>query len=364
MKDDNILWARYNRKTMKKNLTLFAGVFILILTGCTNSQPTVATIVPATEELDVQSTQTPTKQTFDVTTTPEFINDEADDIDATPSLLASPTITSGSVPATAILPDPEPTATLRPTLSPDEWKELPVVPEISDTVVQIYQHGLLLGNNPFAFSKVGDCGSTPAWFLGDFDRGSDFYNLGEYQYLQDVIRVFQGSFDRTSLAAKSGFNASSLFVTLWADRSQCESNETPLACEYRLHRPVIAFIMLGSNDIYHPDDFEPQMRKIIEFSIENGVVPVLSTKADNEEGDGSINAIIARLAVEYDIPLWNFWLAVQPLPDQGLQEDMVHLTWGRNFFDKTDVMEKAWPVRNLTALQVLDAVWRKVTGQT
>ena len=122
--------------------------------------------------------------------------------------------------------------------------------------------------------------------------------------------------------------------------------------------------MLGSNDVFHPDDFEPQMRALIEYSIENGVVPILSTKADNEEGDHSINTTIARLAYEYDIPLWNFWLAVQPLPEKGLQEDGVHLTWGRNYFNDQDTLQKAWPVRNLTALQILDKVWRKATGQS
>lgn len=103
------------------------------------------------------------------------------------------------------------------------------------------------------------------------------------------------------------------------------------------------------------------MRKILEYSIENGVIPILSTKADNEEGDFSINATIAKLAWEYEVPLLNYWLAVQTLPDYGLQEDRVHLTWGRNFFDDPEAMSKAWPVRNLTALQALDAVWRKIS---
>jgi hypothetical protein len=236
-----------------------------------------------------------------------------------------------------------------------------VVPAVSPRVREIYQRGLELGNNPRAFSKVGDCGSTPAWFLGDFDRGPRYYSLGVYQSLAEVIQEFQGSFARTSLAAKSGFNASSVFAPLWANRKFCESNETPLACEYRLHRPAFAFITLGTNDRWHMDTFEAQMRRIIEFSIEQGVVPILATKADNEEGDGSINATIAALAHEYDIPLWNYWLAVQPLPDHGLQDDQAHITWGPNRFNDPHAMEKGWPVRNLTALQVLDAVWRSVT---
>jgi hypothetical protein len=250
------------------------------------------------------------------------------------------------------------------TLDPQDWENFPVIPTIGQAPRQIYLHGLELGNNPHAFSKVGDCGSTPAWFLGDFDRGPKYYNLGPYTDLQGVIQQFNGSFDRTSLAGRAGFNASSVFATIWSDRSQCQANETPLACEYRLNRPSMAFIMLGSNDVWHPDTFEPQMRKIIEYSIQMGVIPILSTKADNDEGNNSINATIARLAVEYDIPLWNYWRAVQDLPDKGLQEDEVHLTWGPNRFDDPAVMKKAWPVRNLTALQMLDAVWHAVMSVT
>lgn len=238
---------------------------------------------------------------------------------------------------------------------------LPVIPIVSETVRQIYLRGVALGNDPHAYSKVGDCESTPTWFLGDFDAGTKFYDLGEYTDLAAVIEQYKGSHARVSLAAKSGFNASSVFSALWAVRDSCEANETPLACEYRVHRPTLAFIMLGSNDVWHPDTFEPNMRKIIEYSIENGVVPILVTKADNQEGDHSINATLARLAWEYDIPLWNFWAAVKDLPDGGLQEDGVHLTWSKNFFNDPENLKRAWPVRNLTALQTLDFLWRALS---
>jgi hypothetical protein len=118
--------------------------------------------------------------------------------------------------------------------------------------------------------------------------------------------------------------------------------------------------MLGTNDVWHKDSFEPRMRQIIEFSIQNGVIPVLATKADNIEKDGSINATIANLSVEYGVPLWNYWRAVQDLPDKGLQKDQAHLTWGANRFDDPQVMKKAWPWRNLTALQVLDFLRRSL----
>jgi len=108
------------------------------------------------------------------------------------------------------------------------------------------------------------------------------------------------------------------------------------------------------------ENYEKYMRQIIETVIEDGAVPILATKADNKEGGHQINQAIARLAYEYDIPLWNFWSAVQPLPNQGLLEDGFHLTHGANFYDDPKNLKQAWPVRNLTALQVIDAVRRQL----
>ena len=91
-------------------------------------------------------------------------------------------------------------------------------------------------------------------------------------------------------------------------------------------------------------------------------MPILGTKADNIEGNGRLNAVIVKLAAEYDVPLWNFWAAVQPLPNHGLHQDGFHLTWERPFFDQPAALEEPWPVRNLTALQSIDAVWRGLTA--
>ena len=91
------------------------------------------------------------------------------------------------------------------------------------------------------------------------------------------------------------------------------------------------------------------------------MVPILATKGDNPEGDHSINAEIAKIAVDYDIPLWNLWAALQPLPNQGHEtvlNDGFHLSFSRNFFDKPKNMLSGWPWRNLTALQALDSVRR------
>ncbi len=339
----------YNRPEMKWQHPILLILLFLSMVSC---MPSVSVASPQTG-IKVTATTGPTQ-------------DSSTEVPSTLALPA-PTITqpaSEDRPTASITPTgtiSTPGSTILPPLGTNEWQSLPVIPQVSPTVREIFAQGLSLGNNPNTFSKVGDCGSTPAWFLGDFDRGPRFYSLGEHTGLEGVIQAFQGSYGRTSLAAKSGFNASSVFSLLWADRTQCNANETPLACEYRVHKPAFAFITLGSNDVYHQDTFEQQMRAIIEFSIEQGVVPIVSTKADNLEGDGSLNATIAQLAREYDVPLWNYWLAVQPLPDFGLQEDQVHLTWGPNQFDDPQAMKSAWATRNLTALQTLDAVWRFIS---
>ncbi len=237
------------------------------------------------------------------------------------------------------------------------------MPTVSDHAREIYERGVALGRNAQAFAKVGDCGGTPSWFLGPFDGAPDLYRLGDYGYLQDTIAYFAGSFARESVASRPGFNASSIFSSLWADTEQCKPNEGPLICEIRVTNAAYAFIMLGANDVWHQDEFEPQMRRAIEDLIERGVVPILATKADDIEQGGYINATIVRLAQEYDVPLWNFWAAVQHLPDHGLDSDGVHLTFAGNRFDDPKAMSRGWPIRNLTALQALDAVWHGVTGR-
>ena len=335
---------------------LVTALFFLIIIGCSSAPlpPTETALLGIQRAEETQIPRIPHRPKATASLTNIAPAEIADPATPTPDT-AMITPISPTVPAASPTP--------RPTLEPEAWKQLPVVPPISDRVVEIYRRGVEAGNDPGAFSKIGDCGSTPGWFLGDFDRGPRYYDLGDYQELSRVIQAYQGSYDRASLAARSGFNASAPFVALWSDRTHCQAGEAPLACEYRVHKPIMAFIMLGTNDVWHPDEFEPQMRKIIEFSIQSGVVPIPATKADNQEGDHSINATIARLAWEYEIPLWNFWAAVNSLPDHGLQEDQVHLTWAGNGFDDPETLTKAWPIRNLTALQVLNAVWEKVEAR-
>lgn len=237
-----------------------------------------------------------------------------------------------------------------------DWESLPVIPEFSENALKILQAGIKAGNNPHAFSKVGDCDTSTTWYLSDYDKDSRYYDLGEYSEYQRVIDWFAGSFGHTSLAAKPGFSAASVLSTYWTDAESCSYGELPLTCEYRVMNPLVVLISLGTNDGYNPPVFKENMRAIIDETLAENRLPILMTKADNTEKDHSINQDIADLAAEYDVPLWNFWAAVQHLPNGGLVEDGVHLTFHSNFFSNPEAFESAWTFRNLTALQVLNQV--------
>ena len=277
--------------------------------------------------------------------------------------------------ASTSMPAPEFTATPKPSLATpalvprtavpaghgareDAWMDLPVVPTaVSDAMIEVYKLGLILGNDPTHFSIIGDCQNVSSYFLSTFEKPGD-YSLGtEFAYLQPTIDYYHGSFSRVSVAVKGGFNAAAVISPLRADPKLCNSNESPLDCELRLWKPSVVFVSMETWWSHKPaEEYDKYMRKVLERIIETGAVPIIATKADNLEGDNSINATVAQLAYEYDIPLWNFWAAVQPLPDRGLSDDGFHLTFARNFFDDPTRMQNAWPWRNLTALQTLDVV--------
>jgi hypothetical protein len=166
-------------------------------------------------------------------------------------------------------------------------------------------------------------------------------------------------------------NAAAVLSTLRADPKSCHAGESPLACELRVNNPSLAIISLEEWWADDPAKYEQYMRKIIEYTLSQDILPILATKADNLEGNDLINQTIARLAWEYDLPLWNFWLAVQPLPNHGLVQktadgrpDLFHLTHSDNFYNYTDMdaLQSGWAMRNLTALQTLDAVRRALNG--
>lgn len=286
---------------------------------------------------------------------------------AAPAPTSMPTTESPALPPDT--PTPEPAFTISPTaidlppspipatpaLAPDDWQTLPVIPEISARTLEIYRNGQRMGNNPRAFSKVGDCLSLSESYLVNYDSYGDYYNLGDFTSLQETIDYFQGSFKHAGFAVGDGFNTAAVLAPFRADPRQCQAGESPLVCEYRHTRPAFAVVSLGTDDYTSNEIYEQRMRRIIEISIEHGVVPLLLTKADNVTGD-NYNAILANLSKEYGVPLVNFYAAVEQLPDRGLV-DNIHFTGAVRAYDfSSEYLIYGWPLRNLTVLRALDAV--------
>lgn len=352
--------SRY--KPLSSRLLSIFLALSFILSACAVSQEQAPTqALPAST-----STAAPVETTGAATAPASPIPSLTSEVTATQAIAVQPPASSGLT--ENVLPASTPTKRVAP--GPEDWKTLPVIPTVSENARQIYQRGIEAGRNPRAFSKIGDCQSITTYFLALFDKPG-LYELGDYAHLQETIDWFSGSFERESLAVKGGMNAAAQLSALRADPEQCNKGESPLACELRLHNSSIALISLEEWWGDDPGKYERYMRQIIEYTLSQNVLPVLATKADNLEGDFLINQTIAQLAWEYDIPLWNFWLAVQELPNQGLiqttadgQPDLFHLTHSNTYYTYTgpDALLSGWAMRNLTALQALDAVQRALNG--
>jgi hypothetical protein len=282
----------------------------------------------------------------------------------------SPTGTPGSlkatdtqVPATAV---PGTAEVPTPTEAPADWKRLPIVPVISERMVEVYEAGLKAGRYPAHFSKIGDCQNITTYFLASFDNPK-LYRLGDqYAYLQATIDHFAGSWSRESLAVDGGMNVAAVQNPFWPLKPRpavCNEGETPLTCEIRLYNPSIVTISMEESWTGDLVKYNMYLRKIVEYILSQNVVPILATRAEVPGNDPGINSTVARVAYDYQVPLWNLWAATNILPSHGLTEDGFHLTQARDFFDDPADMAAGWPWRNLTALQSIDAVYRAVNGQ-
>lgn len=246
-------------------------------------------------------------------------------------------------------------ATVTATTDVNTWMNLPVQPEAGLNVRLIYQRGIELGNDPNAFSVFGDCQAEPQEFLGVYDTDEPLVEDLPLE-LQETVQHFSGSFNRGSPTAQDGTTPGALLWDQWhRGEYGCSFGETPVDCELRIHRPSFVIIQIGSHFESRNTEY---LRRIITQLIENGVVPILATKADNRELDHRVNRDMALLADEFDLPLWNFWAAVSGLPDRGL-----YVMKGRELQGAIYLTDEAKEIHRRTGLEALNIVWRMAAGQ-
>lgn len=277
----------------------------------------------------------------------------------TPNAIITTTGTVIQIPSQEVIKEITPTMELTPTadtrLLPEDWKNWPIIPEVTNRTVEIYIIGLEKGVNPKSFSKIGDCQFVSESFMGIYDRKN--YYLQDWQSeWQETSDNFKGYFFRDGYAFKQGLNSAAALSPLHADPDNCLPNEGPVQCELRIVNPSYAFIRFERwyPDITPPEEYEKYLRQVIDLVIDNGTVPILVTKADNIEGEHKINLIIAKLAYEYDIPLFNWWKAAQTLPNRGMDPER---------HDGFHIDPKfAWTEQSIYGLGTLDFIWKGTKG--
>jgi hypothetical protein len=333
-------------------------LLLLLAAACANgrSTPTSITEIPATATAAItpgnQPTPTPTIPPTSQPTTPTN--------QPTPTPTSQPTNTATPRPSATATATAVPPESLVNGLPIEQFIIIP--PETQAHIRQIFAHGQALGRSARAFSKLGDSIVLTPHFLARFD--SQQYDLGIYSNLQPTIEQFAGSFARFGQTTHVGLSARTLFETVWADEEHCRDGETAVVCEVRLHNPSIFLIRLGTND-QSPVAYEANLRHLIEQLLAEGIIPVLGSKADRHEGeDNRNNKILRQLASEYKIPLWDFDRVAETLPDRGLSGDLIHLTMsGSNDYTQESTWQKGYPISDLTALLMLDAIRQIVAAE-
>ncbi len=250
-----------------------------------------------------------------------------------------------------------------------------VISGIGATTLSIFRSGQRLGNRADVFSKVGDSITVASDVFDPLGRRT--YNLGAYTSLQPVIDFYlrttarnQNSFANTSLAAGSGWTTATVLDPNFASPSECQQGETPLACEYRLTKPAVALIMFGSNDVRFLDGgtYAANLQRIVQISKDAGVIPVISTiptRIGYEAQVDQFNGIVREIARTNAIPLWDYHAAMSGLPNSGLGGDGLHPSASPSGYAGAadfngENLQAGYVIRNLTALQVLNALYRQV----
>ena len=258
------------------------------------------------------------------------------------------------------------------------FENLPVMPfsdpAVLDHARAILARGQQLGRRVDVFLKAGDSNTYPAGLLPDSylsPLGAPDYNAtatdlaAAYPGLIDTLAAYRtgggiNSFARLSTAAYPGWTSERVLDELPGEVAATGAG--------------IALVMVGTNDVLlgvNPTHFRDTLTRIVSTLTARGVLPVLSTIPDvlylsGEFRDevNAVNQLIADVAGQYRVPLWNLWRVTTGLMNQGLDSGGVHLNVSPNgggSFHPVD-MFYAQNVRTLKALKILDWFRETVAG--
>lgn len=254
-------------------------------------------------------------------------------------------------------------APLHPERYPPGRTHSPVTPFVAENLRSVRSRGPELRDDVFA--KVGDSITVSAAFMTCL---ADSPILDGRDSLQATIDHFRGGdaagttpFERVSAAAGVG----------WSTQQALQGTPSPLEQEVEAILPAQALVMFGTNDVgFVPlEDYAQNLLDLTDALLDRGVVPTLSTipaRLDDPTVDARVprfNLAVRAIAQARQIPLIDLHLALQPLPNQGLGGDGVHLsTAGSSACDfRAEGLQGGMNVRNLASLEALDRARRAIS---
>ena len=222
------------------------------------------------------------------------------------------------------------------------FETLPIFPFADaaalDTARAVAVRGFALGRRADVFMKVGDSNTDNEPFAANgylTPLGAAGYDPGAMGLaalgpaVLDAWATFRApvdglgnSFTRPSAAARPGFSTADVLANL--------------AGEIAATNAGMALVMIGTNDatrVTDPGAFRTRLTQIVGALEAAGVVPVLSTIPDHllnggvyRAGAAALNQVIADVAGDNHVPLWNLFRQLQGLPNAGLDAGGLHLS--------------------------------------
>ena len=190
------------------------------------------------------------------------------------------------------------------------WESLPALPALEGALLEnIRTIHSFSDQDPARFIVVGD--TPPAWLLGD--AGDGLYDLSFDPTLADTLTGYLTQPAADGNILNRGGQGSSNPDWRAADlldpaHSPFDCATIPLICEIQAQNPAVALIFLGRNDALSNTDpaaFAADLTRILEATIEGGVIPVLTTLPGPPDLTTPYNDVIIGLAASYNLPLWN-----------------------------------------------------------
>lgn len=224
----------------------------------------------------------------------------------------------------------------------------------------IYAAGLIAGNQPNVFGKLGGSTTESVEYLYHFGTSPIEYSLGDFAYLEPTITYYRGgsvplrrpssnatpsnSFMRLSYGGRNGLIIDQVMNVLISGQypyyTQC-SGKTNADCEFDEVNPCICLLWFGVNEplespSWTTERFKTAYAGLIEYCLSRSIIPVIGTVGKNcynlfgndgtcyDELVAEYNTAIRQLSKEYEIPHIDYSRAFAELPNAGMSPDNLH----------------------------------------